>query len=248
MRSDWFVLKRLGRKAIKRIPPLYRQINRWRGYRLHDAWAKLPWRPMGGDSGPHNYGAWVVPEGTIMADSIVYSAGVGLDVSFDEQLISVYGCDVFGFDPSPAAVDFVAGRSLPAQFKFFPVGLAAVDGESAFSASTKAIGSFWKAGDADSGTAERMAVRRVASLMREMGHDHIDLLKLDIEGYEHEVIADVVASGVRPNCILVEFHHYQLRDAASTMRSVETLRDAGYDLFWVSDLGTDYGFVLRAAS
>ena len=32
--------------------------------------------------------------------------------------------------------------------------------------------------------------------MGELGHDRIDLLKMDIEGAEYEVIRDVVESGV----------------------------------------------------
>jgi FkbM family methyltransferase len=238
------MLKRVGRKIVKQVPPLYRQINRWRGYRLHDAWGRVAWTPVGGDKGPHNYGAWVVPEGVLCKDSVVYSAGVGLDVSFDEALIALYGCDVFAFDPSPAAAEFVAHRTLPRQFKFFPVGVAGEDGESGFSPSAKSEGSFWKADSAHAATA-KMSVHRVASLMRQFGHDRIDLLKLDIEGYEYEVIADMLASQIFPRCILVEFHHYQLRDPGSTKASVERLRSAGYDLFWVSDLGTDYGFIRK---
>ena len=40
--------------------------------------------------------------------------------------------------------------------------------------------------------------RSVPSLMHELGHDRIDLLKLDIEGAEHRVIESMLAAGIRP--------------------------------------------------
>src|SRR3546814_13240808 len=40
--------------------------------------------------------------------------------------------------------------------------------------------------------------RSIASLMAELGHDRLDLLKVDVEGAEHEVIRSMLASGIRP--------------------------------------------------
>jgi Methyltransferase FkbM domain len=48
-------------------------------------------------------------------------------------------------------------------------------------------------------------VRTISSLMAEYGHQRIDLLKLDIEGAEHEVVPSVVAATVRRTVICVEF-------------------------------------------
>ena len=39
--------------------------------------------------------------------------------------------------------------------------------------------------------------------MRELGHDHIDLLKLDIEGAEFAVLEKMTAESVRPKIICV---------------------------------------------
>ena len=50
-------------------------------------------------------------------------------------------------------------------------------------------------------------MRRVATLMRDLGHERLDVLKMDIEGAEYEVVADVLASGIDIGQLLIEFHH-----------------------------------------
>lgn len=47
-------------------------------------------------------------------------------------------------------------------------------------------------------------VKTLGTVMREPGHGHIDLLKLDIEGAEYAVLRQGLASGLRPGIICVE--------------------------------------------
>jgi hypothetical protein len=47
--------------------------------------------------------------------------------------------------------------------------------------------------------------KRMADLMVELGHDHIDILKLDIEGSWYEVLQDILASKLSISVICVEF-------------------------------------------
>src|SRR5215471_21233266 len=58
-------------------------------------------------------------------ESIVYSGGVGKDVSFEHALVERFGCRVVLFDPSPIGL---ATMKLPEncnpQLRFIPVGLA----------------------------------------------------------------------------------------------------------------------------
>ena len=48
-------------------------------------------------------------------------------------------------------------------------------------------------------------VRSVDSVMRELGHDHLDLIKLSVEGSEYEIVGDVLAKQVRIRILCVEF-------------------------------------------
>src|SRR3982751_577839 len=94
-------------------PPMMREV-------IEGVAARWPWaranrfartvRPNGGDSLVaigSGYGGWTIPVGLLDSSSVCYCAGVGTDVSFDLGLIERYGCDVFAFDPTPAAVDHV---------------------------------------------------------------------------------------------------------------------------------------------
>lgn len=80
--------------------------------------------------------------------------------------------------------------------------------------------------------------------MKQLDHQRLDLLKLDIEGFEYDVIDDIITSAIRPRFILVEFHHSKYAiDKSRTMASVQKLRDYGYQIYWISDIGLEYGFV-----
>lgn len=79
--------------------------------------------------------------------------------------------------------------------------------------------------------------------MSSLGHDHIDLLKMDIEGFEYDVFDQMLELGISPRCILVEFHHKQFGTPEKTRLSVSKIKNAGYQNFWISDLGAEYGFL-----
>lgn len=75
--------------------------------------------------------------------------------------------------------------------------------------------------------------RRLATLLPQKALQDLALLKLDIEGAEIEVIEDLVASGIRPKQILVEFDTLAVRDQdalSRARRAFSGLRKAGYRL------------------
>ena len=80
--------------------------------------------------------------------------------------------------------------------------------------------------------------------MQDLGHDHIDLLKVDIEGAEYEVIEDFLASQVDVKQVLIEFHHrFPEIGLDQTRQAVAALRAAGYQLFYISSTGQELGFI-----
>src|SRR6266404_1520197 len=64
------------------------------------------------------YGAWTFcPEG-ISAKSIVYSVGVGDDISFELSLIECFRLSsLFAFDPTPSAISWLSRQSVPEEFR-----------------------------------------------------------------------------------------------------------------------------------
>ena len=188
-----------------------------------------------------DYGGYFVPLGRLDAQSICYSGGVGEDTTFDEALIDRTGCTVEAFDPTPRAVahaDALANRE--PRFHFMPVGLWSED---------TCVDFFAPANPAHvshsitnlQGTTEtiRVEVRRLSTVMEQLGHDHIDVLKLDIEGAEHEVIESMLTDSIRPAVLCVEFDQpVKVRALRATLA---TLAGAGYTLAGAD--GWNYTFV-----
>jgi len=84
--------------------------------------------------------------------------------------------------------------------------------------------------------------------MRELNHDHVDILKMNTEGAEYEVIEDMLQSGIRPPQVLIEFHHrFKGIGNEATRKAVRHLRAAGYGIFYVSHTAREYGFILESA-
>ena len=99
-------------------------------------------------------------------------------------------------------------------------------------------------GEVDDARPHEWQVRRLETIMQELGHDHIEVLKMDIEGGEYAVIESLCRGAVRPTQILVEFHHhFPGITRRQSLDAVEALRAIGYSIFSISDTGVEYGFI-----
>jgi len=196
------------------------------------------------------FATWTVVPELLGPDSVVYSVGVGRDVSFDLSLIDRFGVTVHAFDPTPRSRDWVRGQDLPAGFVFHEVGLAATDGSASFRppADDDHVSYAMTATTDDAGDSIRAPVRRLTTLMQDLGHDRLDLLKLDIEGGEYEVLEDLVRQSVKVDQLLVEFHHRMPEfGVEKTKQAIARLNDAGFRIFDVAPGGEDYGFVYEGS-
>jgi FkbM family methyltransferase len=192
-------------------------------------------------------GVWTVSTAGLGPDSVVYSVGVGDNVAWDLALIERFGVTVHAFDPTPACVGWVGRQSLPTAFRFHPVGVAARDGVARFRAPRRGF-NYLPAG-VDEAAAAAAPVRRISTLMRDLGHDHLDVLKLDIEGGEYEVLDDLLREKLPVEQLLVEFHHnFRSIPFARTEGAVRALSAAGYQLFHVSERGLELSFQHASAA
>jgi FkbM family methyltransferase len=230
---------------VQIIPILRNFYRRLRFRSLHRPTVEVQYEVLGTD-----YGGWPVIPALVSEGSLIYSFGTGEDVSFDLAMIERFGAHVHAFDPTPKAQEWIAGQDLPAKFQFHAFGVGPRDETMAFfPPADETHVSYSNAPAADQTRAPvQCDVRRVKTVMSSLGHEHVDVLKMDVEGFEYAVIADMMASGVRPTLVLVEFHHgmYDASDE-DTCRAVSALEGAGYLLFHVSPAGREYGFVLKTA-
>ncbi len=191
------------------------------------------------------YGGWVVPTRLIGPTWRCYCGGVGEDVSFDLGLIERFGCDVVAFDPTPRAIAFadpIAARE--PRFRFLPVGLWSEDTSLRFyRPKDPAHVSHSVVNLQKSNAWFEAPVRRLDSLMAELGHTSIDLLKLDIEGAEHMVLAAMLEAGVRPSVVCFEVDRPV--SAFRLWRTIRRLLRHDYELVAVD--GWNFTFVSRSA-
>jgi len=156
-----------------------------------------------------DYGGYWLDPSTINSGAIVYSLGIGEDISFDLSIIARFGVDVEAFDPTPRVKKWLAAQSLPQQFHFHEAGIDAHDGEEAFYFPSRhdwVSHSVIQARQYGRGSA-RFPVMRLSTAMKLQGHSQIDVLKMDIEGAEYAVIEEIVRERIPVTQMLVEFHH-----------------------------------------
>lgn len=210
------------------------------------------------------YGGWQVPAAGLGDGAVCVCAGAGEDISFDIGLLTRWRAQVHVLDPTPRAIAHVegliaatrAGRPFPVnnqpgtayalgaadleRLHFHPIGLWNQDTTLHFHAPadpshvSHSIVDLQKTG-AKGGFAA--PVQRLQSFMAAQSLGRLDLLKIDIEGAEYAVIADMLASGIRPGLVLIEFDegnhppagggHARIRDC------LQSLRGSGYRLIGI---------------
>jgi FkbM family methyltransferase len=155
------------------------------------------------------YGGYFLDTAILPHDPIIYSLGVGEDVSFDLSLIEQYGFIVHAFDPTPKVKTWIESQSLPVQFRFQRVGIADFDGEADFYLPPRRdfISHSMIRAQQYSQDSIRLPVMKLSTSMARLGHSRIDILKMDIEGGEYAVLRDLIKDNIEVSQILVEFHH-----------------------------------------
>jgi FkbM family methyltransferase len=175
-------------------------------------------------------GGWVVT-GHLHPGSVVYSFGIGCDISFDEELIARTGCMVFGFDPTPKSALWIREHpSLPANFSFEQVGIAESSGRRLLflpEVPGHVSGSITKE---LSGASVDCEFSSLQDIMTRLGHSRVDFVKLDVEGAEYAILERWLMDGVGPlvGQLWVEFHpQLANRTTEGTARLVRRLAEIG---------------------
>lgn len=193
-----------------------------------------------------DYGGWVIDPTDLDMHSVVYSFGIGDDVSFDLSMIQTFGCQIYAFDPTPKSVAWVTGQDLPPQFHFYEYGIAAYDGEAAFSPPFNPDHVSYRLlpGDDNARGAIQAPVYRLQTIMDQLGHHHIDLLKMDVEGAEYGVLQQITQEQLEIDQLLVEFHHrFDSVGWRQTHTAIDWLNRCGFEKFYISQSGDDFSFI-----
>jgi FkbM family methyltransferase len=195
-------------------------------------------------------GGWWFSTRNLVPGGIVYSLGVGDEIDFDLAIIKEYAVNVFAFDPTPNSINLLDDNELPDRFHFQPWAVTARDGTLKFYPRLKKDGSksdvmfTMIATDETRDDVIEVPAYSLATIVEKLGHNRIDLLKMDIEGAEYEVLDGLLASPVKPTQLLVEFHHRFVDDGlAKTYDVIARLRGEGYRILAISEVGREISFL-----
>lgn len=197
------------------------------------------------------YGNWGIDTTSLGHSTVVASFGLGEDVTFESALMERFNCQIFGFDPTPCSVDFIAKNIRNPRFVATPIALTDHDGTTAFTAppesakdqvSASVVAGYCR----KSNHTINVPCLTLASALEKCGTSKVDVLKMDIEGAEFAVIEQAVANGwlQEVSQILVEFHHFLPGlSSKQTRSSVSALKNAGFGIAWIGRTNHEYLFM-----
>lgn len=165
---------------------------------------------------------WVID--TRPMPQVCYCAGVGNAMTFELELAKVTARALLVFDPSPTGVRTIR-RTEVGNLRFFPIGIAAETGTIEFSPpDDSGEGSYSVARDGK----EKISFEcwSLADIMRKNGDSAIDLLKMDIEGFEYDIVDGFLRDGIPVRQLCVEFHPWII--PGRTLKTIARLHRAGY--------------------
>lgn len=183
-----------------------------------------------------SYGGFFINPTLLNSKSIVYSFGIGKDITFDKTIMKKHGCKIYAFDPTPKSIDYIRENNPSDLFAFHDYGITNLEsGLQNFYLPTNpkgVSGSLVQSECVNPNDIISVKMKSFKDITKELGHTHIDLLKMDIEGSEYDVLIDIINSNVTIKQLIVEFHDrlFDLENYRSK-EIVNKLKDNGYEIF-----------------
>lgn len=218
--------------------------RRWREWRLPREYERLGTR----------YGGWWIDVSSVSRWPLLIDCGLGADISFPRAFLNRFGGRVVGVDPNPASLAYCR-QHCPAGMEILPLAFWKAAGEALTFHMPRARDLLPKGADGvsgsllgsheyvDGGETLSVATTSLGTLLAHAGRSECDVLKLDVEGAEYEILAELCRTGEirRAGQLLVEFHHRVTNHAIEdTQAASEAIVQAGFRLIHVE--GRNYIF------
>lgn len=196
----------------------------------------------------NGYGGFYIDPTIISDDAIIYSFGIGTDISFDLDIILKHPhTRIFGFDPTPKSIDWISHQTLPENFKFYPFGIGVKTEKVTFNLPKNkdfVSGSIYNHHLVDHTNTVEVQLKSFQDIVHELGHTKIDVLKMDIEGSEYAVMEDILNSGILITQILVETHERFFDNGKEKGEYLfKLMHDKNYKIFAISDTYQEISFI-----
>jgi FkbM family methyltransferase len=192
-------------------------------------------------------GKWIADPESLTVSSVVYSFGVGDNISFDMDMAGRFGCNVYMFDPSPSVVAgfsrFGAGQACgKGHLTYQPLGLGPV---------SKKADNQWNLVI----EGKQCEARSLADIARARHHTRVEILKIDIEGGEFAALQEMIDTrallSLQVRQLLVEFHLWDGQCFADFVRIIGALERQGFLIFrkefnpYAADRCAEFSFLRR---
>lgn len=117
------------------------------------------------------------------------------------------------------------------RLKFYSLGLAGTAGRYYFDNPKNKDEGSYKLSKAE--TRNFFEGVSVSDFFKKNNHEKIDILKIDIEGFEYDDLEDILENNIPINQIVLEFHHhFKEIPILRTLRYIIKLKKAGYKLIY----------------
>jgi FkbM family methyltransferase len=193
------------------------------------------------------YGGFYVNTNNLNENSIIYSFGIGQDISFDLYLINKFNCQVYGFDPTPKSIAWVKSQNTYANFHLSEYGIDMITGNKTFYLPKNinhVSGSIHLQDHVSELEQIIVKMKTFDDILTEKEHSTIDLLKIDIEGSEYDVIDSILSSKVIIHQIVIEIHSRFFVDGKERNEALlKKNKQKGFILFAYSDRGEELSFM-----
>ena len=155
-------------------------------------------------------GKWVCGVETLLQrpGCVVYSFGSNGETEFEEAVLATTECEVHVFDPTLGPEALSKLKALPS-ITFHPIGLGPRDQRVKMTDTKMTMGNR---------RVEAMDIQTLQTIMQNLNHTWVDVLKVDIEGFEYATLQQWMKHSKEwfpVTQLLVEFHYW--RDASRTI-------------------------------
>jgi FkbM family methyltransferase len=180
----------------------------------------------------------------LAAGAVVIDAGCSYEADFSVCLIRRHDVRAFGVDPTRKHSGALRQleRQYPGRFAHVPCAIAATDGTLTFHESrVNESGSLFADHVNvihDETTSYDVEAVTLTTLLKRIGIELVEILKLDLEGAEYELFERMTADDLRPfRQVFVEFHHHAVNHFgdADTRRLVGRISGFGFRAFSLDD-------------
>ena len=199
----------------------------------------------------NEYGGYILYTDLIGENPIVYSFGIGEDISFDLDILNRHGGEIYAFDPTPKSKKFIQGNKSTesGRIRFFSYGLADKCHLARFHLPKNdnyVSGSEIKYNGVKDEYIE-VEMKDLNSIAEEQGHQRINILKMDIEGSEFKVIDSLdKIDGLIIDQICMETHQRFFEDGMKLIKNMSLkLYQMDYVLIYASNDYIDFTYVRK---